>query len=1442
MMTDSLASFHPGVRRWFESAFEAPTDVQAKAWPRIASGENLLITAPTGSGKTLTAFLWTLNQFITGALPTGHTRVLYISPLKALNNDIQRNLLSPLADLANQLAGQGIDFPNIRVETRSGDTEQADRRRMLRHPPEILITTPESLNLLLSSAGGQSLLTGIRTVILDEIHSVVDNKRGVYLMSAIERLVPLSGEFQRIALSATVHPMDRVAAWVGGFERLEGNAFNARPISVLEANGNKQYDIQVSYPEAAATRGEDDKIWDSLVPEFISKIRRNRSTLLFVNSRALCETITHKINVAAGETIAFAHHGSLSRELRFEVEQKLKQGELAAIVATSTLEMGIDIGALDEVLLIQSPDAVSSTVQRIGRAGHSVGETSRCTLYPTHPRDFIEAAVLARAVLHRDIESVRTIDCPLDVLAQVIISMTGTQTWDLDELFVELKRSAPYNNLDRTRFDLVINMLAGRYADNHIRELKPRVAIDRLENTIRGRPGALMSLYLSGGVIPDRGYFQLRLEDNNARIGELDEEFVWEAPVGRVFSFGSGHWQVKKITHNDVIVAPGQRTSVAPPFWKAEPISRDFHLSSRTGEFLEAADARLDDPGFSNWLKTDYKLDEVLATTLQELLVRQRAHTGTRLPHRHHLLAEKVRTSPGRASGQQLALHTGWGARVNRPLALALEAGWQDTFGGQPEIYVDNQMLVIQLADDIRIDELLALAPARSLEQRLRQRLEGSGFFGARFRENAGRALLLSKGRFNERKPLWMSRLQSQKLLEAVMKYEDFPILLETWRTCLQDEFDLESLRLVLEEIERGEIDISEVSSATPSPFAQSAAWGQINTYMYMNDNPRASRQSQLRTSLLEEVVFNPGIRPAIPRDVIDDFEARRQRRLPGYGPDTEEDLIEWVKERTAIPVDEWPQADWPLDSLPDKLKYISANDCGLVIAEEDAHSIEAIWSGKASGQGDEALTAHIANWMQYYGPRDLSEIAAKLGLPANRLIPILAALEDDRTTISGNLVMGRDSISFCDAANYESLLRFVRQASHRHFEPLSADHLPGFFLDWQTRFASRDRTGQLFETIERLRCLPLPAAAWETEILPARLPDYDPATLDALIQEGNLLWLGTPGTQVMFCFRDDLDLVGEPDLEADVDITSLLPDSHGRYDFAAISDRTGLPADQLAETLWQATWQRQVTNDTVAALRKGIESGFKVPQAQYLARTDRRQIRRGGFTRWRTSIPFAGSWFRIPWPAAERDLMQQEEINKDRVRVVLDRYGVIFRELLARELPDFGWRSLFRSIRLMELSGELVSGYFFDGIPGPQFASPEAFRLLQRSRQHDAIFWLNACDPASPCGSGLPGKRNDLPRRLPGNHLVYHGHQLVMVSERNGKALTFNVPPDAPDLADYLAVLRHLMYRHFQPVRKLDIETINGEPATSSPYLDALGTAFDLVRDYKSVYIQREI
>ncbi|MHC4848381.1 MAG: DEAD/DEAH box helicase, partial [Planctomycetota bacterium] len=852
--------FHPETKAWFDATYGEPTDIQTKAWPRIAEGGHVLLTAPTGSGKTLTAFLSAIDRLAHGSWEGGAVRVLYVSPLKALNRDIAINLLEPLA-------GLGAD---VRVGVRSGDTDAAERRRQLKKPPEILVTTPESLNLLLSSHGGRSILHGVRCVILDEIHAVADSKRGTYLMTAVERLTELSGEFQRLALSATVKPLERMAQFVGG---------PGRHVETIASDAAKRVELTVH-----ALAEQDTPPWPQLAVEFRAIAERNRSTLFFVNNRALSERLVRHINELGEEPIAYAHHGSLAQATRRLVEEKLKKGELKAIVATSSLELGIDIGALDEVVLVQSPRTLHSAVQRVGRAGHQVGAASVGRLYPTFGRDFVDAAVLAPLIRERHVESLSVPRAPLDVLAQVIVAMVGIEEREPDSIYRLLRGCDPYRDLSRASFDRVVAMVAGRYADSRIRELKPRIHQDPETGVLRGSSGALPLVWRSGGVIPDRGYYSLRIQGTAARLGELDEEFVWERKRGDVFALGSRNWRVESIRKNEVEVSLVDGGGAMPPFWRAEAMVRDFDLCERIGFFLE--DPQVD---ALEW-------PDEAAERLREFLQRQRAATGCDLPHRHHIVIEHPNTTTGGGDGRQVILHAPWGGRVLRPLEIAISAAWDGA-----ETFSNDDCILVTLPLGMTAAAIFQRITPENLETLLRDRLEQTGFFARRFRENAQRALLLPRRGWQERTPLWLNRMRSAQLLEAVRRYEDFPILTETWRTCLEDEFDLPRLRQLLDEVAGGQIRVTEVSTAAPSPFADGVGWRSVNQYMYADDVP-IRQSSSLSDEVLRDALQDAALRPKLDPKLTEELDSKLRRTAPGYAPQSDEEWLDHVEERILVP------------------------------------------------------------------------------------------------------------------------------------------------------------------------------------------------------------------------------------------------------------------------------------------------------------------------------------------------------------------------------------------------------------------------------------------------------------------------------------------------------------------------------------------------------------
>jgi len=1595
LLMATLDLFHPLVRQWFAERVGTPTEVQQKAWPEIASGRHVLVTAPTGTGKTLTAFLWALDRLLTGQTPGGTVRVLYVSPLKALNADVHRNLEVPLAELTERFTAAGA-FQPVRAAVRSGDTPQGERQKMVRRPPEILITTPESLNLLLTSAGGRSMLEGLETVILDEIHAVAGTKRGTHLITAVERLTLLSGEFQRIALSATVRPLDRVAGFVGGFEAEqagEGWSYRRRPVTTVSSEAEKVYDVEVRFPGSGDPAAPDPleqpdaSVWDLVVPEVKKIIHGHRSTLVFANSRRMTEKLTRLVNAGEEIDLAYSHHGSLSREVRQVVEERLKRGELPAIVSTSSLELGIDVGALDRVVMVESPRSIASAIQRVGRAGHRVGEVSRGTLLPIYGRDFLDAAVVARAVLDREIEETRPVRAPLDVLAQVILSMVVAETWDVEELYAFLRSAWPYRELPRRHFDLVLEMLAGRYADSRVRELSPRVSLDKVDGTVRGRPGAARLIYLSGGTIPDRGYYHLRVDRGGggpgdgsgaggARIGELDEEFVWERSVGDTFTLGTQIWRIKKITHNDVFVEPASGAAAMAPFWRADERDRDFFFSEKVARFLGAVEGRLEDEGIAEALAREHAMTGGAAAELVRFLRSQKAALGGRLPHRRRVVVEQIAggeeiegRKPEAAGRRRVVLHTFWGGRVNRPLAVALATAWEERHGAQLEILHDDDCLMVTVPEDLAADaaDLLALVPPERVEELLRQRLERTGFFGALFRQNAARALLLPRAGFRHRMPLWVSRERAKRMLQAVGRYGDFPLVLETWRSCLEDELDLESLKRLLGEVRSGDVEVVAVRTDAPSPFAANLVWKQTNILMYATDRPDGGPGGgALRKDLLRELVFASHLRPRIPAAVAEELRVKLQRVAPGYAPRDARELLDWIKERGLIPADEWSElaAAWERDRTvagtggggPDGREEGGGNGdvpakgfAGLVEAiadravfvrlgaagdeEEGAASAVAVaiemlprvaaavgvpidrlalksllgpigptgsidssgsapeaarrnlerlaaeaTAGEPEDEPAELLADVIGEWLRFEGPVVRGRLERVFGLgpetgadmDSGRARALDAALEilvEDERIVVDELTVGAGTTEpeICDAGNLETLLRWTRAAARPDFQAQPIERLP-LFLALHQGLAPRGRDVEdLQSRLEVLFGRAAAARAWEAEILPARLDPYRSSWLDGLMHETDLAWVGTGAGRLTFLFPGDLELVSDEEAgekageergegatkETDPETAGpspedLFPDPRGRFALEDLAEHAGLDAAEASERLWALAWRGRVTTDSFEPVRRGILARFRPPEAAGRPRRPptRRapRFRRRGVDRWHPERATPGLWTTLPASTrAELDALDRDDLAKDRARLLLDRYGVVFRQLLARELPVFQWSRVFRALRLMELSGEVLAGWFFDGVPGLQFASPAALRTLRDGLlPDDAVYWMSARDPASLCGVDLVGLKAALPERRQGTFLVFHGDRLVVTARRRGKTLEIVVPADHPRLEEYLGFLKTLLSRDFAPKKAIEVEEINGAPAPESGYLPVLRRMFSATVEPRSVKLRR--
>lgn len=1490
-MKSSSSLFHPLIQKWFSARYGLPTDVQEKSWPLIASGRNVLITAPTGSGKTLAAFLWAINQLLSGEWSPGVTCLLYVSPLKALNNDVRENLLVPLAEIRTLFSAEGMDFPLIRVQTRSGDTPGSERQKILKHPPEMLITTPESLNLMLSSRKARELFRSVKSVILDEMHSVLSTKRGSHLITAVDRLVLIAGNFQRIALSATVKPLDVAKEFIGGYIRtntLGGTEYRKREVSVVVSRDTKKFEVEVRYPVKAA--GEE-SLFPSLVRECRKIIWKNRSTLFFTNTRRLCEKIAWMINEGEERDIAYSHHGSLSKEIRSTVERELREGRLSSIVATSSLELGIDIGALDEVVLIQSPQTVVSGIQRIGRAGHAVGSVSRGIIYPTHGRDLIDAAVCARGIMEIDIEDARPVKEPIDVLAQVIISMTGLETWKIDDLYSVLRTSYPFHSLSYEMFQRVLEMLSGRYKDTRVRELSPRIILDRIDRLVRGKEGVLLLVYRSGGTIPDRGYYGMLHRDTGSKIGELDEEFVWERKIGDTFSLGVQSWQITHIDNQNVEVAPWRGPVGIAPFWKAERGLRGFHLFERIGEFLEYANRHLDADNFAQELQSRYFMQKNAAEELLDFLKRQKTETRCALPHRHHVVCEHLSGPLQPAGMEQLFLYTFWGGRVNMPLSLILSAACEQQLGRAVDVFCDDDALLFIIPRGIDIPGLLDTIHQDNLLHLLREKLEHTGFFGARFRENAGRALLLPRGGFQKRFPLWLNRVRSKKLFSSVSGYRDFPITVETWRECLEDEFEMDTLRVLLQELNTGSIAFSETWTEVPSPFANGLIWWQTNTYMYSDDTLKTAGAPSLSEEIFQQVLFSAPIRPQIDGELSRRFQEKLHRESHGYVPDSTEELIEWVKERILIPLPEWTRLieavrreqnlgeDEMLGGTAGKIgslrlpgssfRCIAASEslpkilgalrvdfsaleweaAGAIPPSVDTQRIQKAIESLPTGEEEETrfgVQELLSEWLYSYGPIDISYMKDVFGLPEMLLEEHLATLAEERRVVIGRLLKDAESDQVCDAQNLESLLRISRAASRPVFQPLGGKYLPlflaqvqGIVFDHEMPEGKKSASSENLKVIlEQLFGYPANVELWESDLFPARLRGYQSSWLDSLFNQSDLLWFGCGERRASFCFFQDYPLFREREWgEEDRNIHQIFPDTRGRYSMWEMREGHSLKSDELFRLLWDGVWKGTVLHDSWNSIRSG---DYK--KNDRALQPSRRRVRSD---RWRSGRLFSGSFYLYQSSLNRADPLDLEnpvgelELNKERVRQLLLRYGVLFRELLENELPALRWHRLFKALRIMELSGELIGGYFFQGIRGIQFISHQAFRLIRGGIREDAVYWMNACDPASLCGVRCGGQDARLPARKPENHIVYRGTQLVLVSRRRGKELEILVPPHDPRLKEYFCLFRTFLDRDFHPPVRLRVERVNGMPAQESPYMDDLSD-FGFKRGYRHLTLER--
>jgi ATP-dependent helicase Lhr and Lhr-like helicase len=1447
----SIERFSPGTRAWFSQAFEAPTAAQERGWPAISSGEHVLISAPTGSGKTLAAFLWAIDRLASEAPRDGGIGLVYISPLKALSYDVERNLRVPLR-------GIGAD---LRVAVRTGDTSQRERQAMLRQAPDILITTPESLYLMLTSRA-QELFAGTRWCIVDEIHAVASTKRGAHLALTLERLVEAAGgtDVQRIGLSATQRPLEEIARFLVG---------PRRQCRIVDAGTPKQLDLRIHVPVDSMVEPESTpapeldplaggseatrrSIWPAIYPELLKLIEEHRSTIVFVNNRRGAERLALRLNELAEREIARAHHGSLAREERVVVEEMLKAGQLPCLVATSSLELGIDMGAVDLVIQVESPKSVASGLQRIGRSGHSVDRISRGRIFPKFRADLLECAVVARRMREGAIESTVIPHNALDVLAQQIVAMAaaagtgeddGEQPLTIEALADLVGRTYSYGELSRTQLENVLDMLDGRYPSTSFAELRPRIVWDRLTGAIRPRPGARQLAITNAGTIPDRGLYAVTLPDGR-RVGELDEEMVYEARPGQTFLLGATTWRIEEITRDRVIVTPAPGLPGAVPFWRGDGIGRPKELGEAIGAFARWAVEQ--EP---STLERDYDLDPRAADNLTDFLREQREATRV-LPSDQTVVAERFRDEIG---DWRVCVLSPFGGRVHAAWGLALAARVRDELGLESDAIWSDDGIILHLpdADEPPGADLILIDP-EELEDRVVAELSSSALFGARFRENAARALLIPRARPGRRTPLWQQRLKAQSLLEVARQHSDFPIVLETYRECLRDVLDLPGLTELLHKLHRRELSLVEVETTTASPMASSLLFDYVATYMYEGDAPNAERRAaalSLDRDLLRELLgqeelrdlLDPAalaqveedlqclspLRQATGRDTLHDvlrnvgdlsLDEASRRVLPGL--DAQAMLAELEAERRAVAI-----------RLREQTRWIDARDAGMY---RDALGVAPPAGLPAAFLEDvpDALVHLVRRYGATHGPFTAGEVRERYGVDCSS---VLAELERRGELVRGELrpltllaPEARGQREWCDP----DVLRRIRRASlaalRREVEPVDQRALARFLPSWQN--VDRHPPGgagvdRLREVLVALQGLALPVEVWERDVLPRRIGAYSPTWMDQLCSGGEVVWIGAGALgrhsgRVALYLREDVGLLGPPPFRG----TAPEAEGHelirrrlaaGACFFSDLLSDVELAPDELQEALWDLAWAGQVTNDAFAPLRAPRLTLARAQRDRFGGRTGRFSARRrlGAAAqvqgRWSLTAPL----IQAPVdPAARRRTLAE---------LLLERYGILTREqVLAEGIPG-GFSSIYPELTQLETLGTCRRGYFVEGLGAAQFALPGAVERLRSSEPSEpALLVLSAVDPAQPYGAVLPWPRSEeaantrLMRRA-GAYVVLSGGEPVLYLERGGRALHTLSAAEDPRLRPALTALVEQV--RAGRIRRLALEKIDGQPALGS-------------------------
>lgn len=1400
-----LSLFHPPVADWFRASFGEPTRPQALGWPPIARGESTLILSPTGSGKTLAAFLWAIDRVMFGPEPdpARRCRVLYVSPLKALAVDVERNLRAPVAGIANLAASRNEPYRVPAALVRTGDTPAAERARFVREPADILITTPESLYLMLTGRARQAL-AGIETVIVDEIHALVPTKRGAHLALSLERLQALLDRpLQRIGLSATQRPLDEVARFLGGAERRRGGRRAApgrrdpdgqkmtaglhdefasaraevayRPVTIVDARQPKRLALKVEVPvedlarlakpldipSGPAAQGPvTPSIWSSIHPRLLELIRAHRTTLLFANSRRLAERLAAAINELAGETIARAHHGSLAREQRVEIEDALKAGRIPALVATSSLELGIDMGAVDLVVQIEAPPSVASGMQRIGRASHQVDAVSEGIIFPKYRGDLVAAAAVTRAMHRGQVEATRYPRNPLDVLAQQVVAAVSIEPWEVDDLFATVRCAAPYAALSRAAFEGVLDMLSGRYPSDDFAELRPRITWDRLAGRLTARQGAARVAIANAGTIPDRGLYGVFLAGaakGTARVGELDEEMVFESRAGETFVLGASTWRIEEILHDRVLVSPAAGEPGKMPFWKGDRPGRPLELGLEIGALVREL-LEMPRPAALARLTREHDLDRGAAENLLAYLADQQAATHA-VPTDRTLVIERSRDELG---DWRVCVLAPFGGQVMAPWAMVAEARVRELGGLDVETMWTDDGFVVRFPDtDAPPDPAWLLPPPEEAERLLVARLGGTSLFAARFREVAARALLLPRRRPGARTPLWQQRKRAADLLAVAARFGSFPAILETYRECLRDQFDVPAFVEVLARVANRTTRVVTADTETPSPFASSILFSYTANFLYDGDAPLAERRAQallVDEAQLRDLLGDIELRDLLDPAVIDEVEGQLQRTSAGYrarSDDAVHDLLLRIGDlsdeelRARCEPEEAARGIERLAGQRRALKVPVGGRPRWIAVEDAARYRDALGTPLPPGLPD-ALLQPVADpvgdlvlrFARTHGPFAIEEAAGRFGLPPARVEAALGRLAARGRVLQGAFRPGQRGREWCES----EVLRQVRQRSlarlRRQVEPVSAAALGRLSVAWHGVATPRRGLDALLDVVEQLQGVPIAASLLEREILPARIAGFEPAQLDALCSAGEIAWvglepLGERDGRLALYLTDHLPRLlppagPPPELDARAGrIVECLAHAGASF-FGAIHEACGggYPGETV-DRLWDLAWMGLVTNDSFQALRA-------------LSQPPERRRRRAGplpFRSRRLTPPRAeGRWSLVPRPApmGRGDATAWASAMATQL---LTRHGIVTREVVAVENLPGGFSAIYQVLKAMEDAGRVRRGYFVGGLGATQFALPGAIDLLRSQRdepEETQAVLLAATDPANPYGAVL--------------------------------------------------------------------------------------------------------